>query len=125
MKKPESIVKGTWSPVYSQSLLVELEDGQRFFTNFRYDLKGGIPRDRTKLRSITPSNLEKFDSVCGQTMVGIVQARPTNALGETPDHINNFTATCFYAKQLQRYDIETTREEHIGGNQKASTIIKH
>lgn len=69
--------------------------------------------------------MEKFNSVCGQTMVGIVQTRPSNARGETPDHMSNFTATCFYAHQHQRFDIETTREEHIGGNQKASTIVKH
>jgi hypothetical protein len=32
-------VTGIWSPIYSQSLLVELQDGLRFVANFRYNLK--------------------------------------------------------------------------------------
>lgn len=35
----KQIVTGKWSPIYSQALLVELDNGKRFITNFRYNLK--------------------------------------------------------------------------------------
>ena len=37
--KATSIIKGWWSPLYSQGMVVELENGLRFFSNFRYNLK--------------------------------------------------------------------------------------
>ena len=35
-------ISGRWSPIYSQAMMVELDNGMRFITNFRYNLKDGI-----------------------------------------------------------------------------------
>ena len=32
-------ITGKWSPIYAQSLLVELDNGLRFISNFKYTLK--------------------------------------------------------------------------------------
>jgi len=36
---------GKWSPIYAQSLLVELDEGFRFISNFKYTLKDSISKD--------------------------------------------------------------------------------
>jgi hypothetical protein len=38
-------VKGKWSTIYDQALKVELENGQRFITNFRYNVKPSVSTD--------------------------------------------------------------------------------
>lgn len=43
----EEQVAGTWSPVYDQSFEVELENGLRFLTNFKYTLKSDISKNPT------------------------------------------------------------------------------
>lgn len=39
------IINGKWSPIYSQALLVELENGMRFISNFRYNVKESLSQD--------------------------------------------------------------------------------
>jgi hypothetical protein len=74
------IVIGKWSVIYAQSLFVELENGLRFVTNFKFMTKPDISMD--PLSEINP--LQKFEwldnhdsfsfiSDCGATMVGVVQ----------------------------------------------------
>ena len=60
------IVKGKWSPIYDQAMVVHLENGQKFVTNFRYNLKGGDPLQSatTKYSSIKSGDYDKFDSKC-------------------------------------------------------------
>ena len=36
-KCEQTEIKGKWTPVYAQSLVVELDNGLRFVTNFRYN----------------------------------------------------------------------------------------
>ena len=33
------IIDGTWSTIYDQAFRVELNNGQRFISNFRYNIK--------------------------------------------------------------------------------------
>jgi len=40
-----STVSGTWSTIYDQAFRVELENGQRFISNFRYNIKDTISED--------------------------------------------------------------------------------
>jgi hypothetical protein len=41
-------VAGTWSNIYDQSFKVELENGMRFISNFKYSVKPQISEDPTK-----------------------------------------------------------------------------
>jgi hypothetical protein len=72
------LVAGTWSPVYDQSFEVELENGLRFMTNFKYALKNDISKNPSqelvqKFDNLKTGDYNKFDSLCDQTMVGFVQ----------------------------------------------------
>ena len=93
----EKKINGTWSPIYSQSLLVELENGQRFITNFRYNLNENISKDpltkydHKKLGQMKTGDLDFFNSSCSQTMVGVVQHHDA----KTSSSMQNFPATCF------------------------------
>ena len=42
---PKESVKGTWSTIYDQAMRVELDNGTRFITNFRYNIKPDISSD--------------------------------------------------------------------------------
>lgn len=41
------LIKGKWSTVYDQAINLELESGQRFVANFRYDAKSSLTADPT------------------------------------------------------------------------------
>jgi hypothetical protein len=60
------ILKGKWSPIYDQSMVVQLENGQKFVTNFRYNLKGADPleTDAKQFANIKSGDYDKFDSKC-------------------------------------------------------------
>ena len=65
----KQIVNGKWSPIYSQALLVELDNGKRFITNFRYNLKESVLKDPlsgdiSKLNELSTGSEEAFDSDC-------------------------------------------------------------
>ena len=68
------LLKGKWSPVYDQAMVVTLENGQKFVTNFRFNLKEADPlkTDYKKFANIASGDYDKFDSKCDQTMIGHV-----------------------------------------------------
>ena len=62
-------IRGKWSPIYAQAMMVELENGMRFVTNFRYNLKASISPDPSKekrlaaldaIKSIGPDDTDSF-----------------------------------------------------------------
>lgn len=98
------MVKGKWSPIYSQALLVELDNGKRFITNFRYNLKESVlanplSGDTSKLGELSTGSEEAFDSDCQSTMVGYVEDDYTNSL-KSGESMKNFKATCFFGQQV-------------------------
>lgn len=126
----KQIVNGKWTPIYSQALLVELDNGKRFISNFRYNLKEStlknpLTGDITKLSDLSTGSEEAFDSACDQTMVGYLQEDFTNSKS-SQESLKNFHATCFYAKQGQHYNIETTKPIEEGEKKlKWNKITKH
>jgi hypothetical protein len=57
---------------------VELDNGTRFITNFRYNVKPSISSDpvadgESAFVGMKTSDYDSFDSDCGNTMVGFVQ----------------------------------------------------
>lgn len=65
----KSIINGKWSPIYSQALLVELDNGKRFISNFRYNIKESMMKnplggDLSKLADLSTGSEEAFDSIC-------------------------------------------------------------
>lgn len=70
-------VKGNWMPFYDQAFKVELDNGMRFITNYRYSLKDYITKDPlesgTKLiQDLQTDDYNKFNSECDKTMIGFV-----------------------------------------------------
>jgi hypothetical protein len=107
----EEQVTGTWSPVYDQSFEVELENGLRFLTNFKYTLKPDISKNPTqelvqKFENLKTGDYNRFDSLCDQTMVGFVQTIPS--ITNKAYSLNEHLVQCFYAKQRTHYDMEKT-----------------
>ena len=77
-----TIIKGKWTTVYDQALKVELENGLRFLSNFRYNAKETLTKDPLKdellgFVSLSTGDYGSFDSDCGKTMVGFVQSIPS------------------------------------------------
>jgi len=67
--------------IYDQAMNVELETGQRFISNFRYEIKNDIAKDPVaeaskngilKFATIETGDYDKFDSECNGSMVGFV-----------------------------------------------------
>lgn len=82
--------------------MVELDNGKRFITNFRYNLKESFLKDPlngdiSKLGTLSTGSEEAFDSDCKQTMVGYVQDNYNQKTGES---MKNFKATCFFGQQV-------------------------
>ena len=97
-------VNGKWSPVYAQGMMVELDNGLRFVTNFRYNLKDSISKDPATekdvtalatIKSLKSDSVSSFDSKCSETMIGQVMQSP-NAEGYVADSMKNFRVQCFY-----------------------------
>jgi hypothetical protein len=68
---------GTWSTIYDQAMRVELNNGLRFVTNFRYNILESISKNPVKdgadaFSEIKAGSYSSFDSKCDQTMVGFV-----------------------------------------------------
>ena len=96
-------VAGTWSPVYDQSFVVELENGLRFLANFKYTLKPDVTKDpvhaqASKFDGLKSGDYAKFDSLCDQTMVGFVQNIPSSSPNKTQGSLNHHFVQCFYGK---------------------------
>jgi hypothetical protein len=107
-----SKVAGTWSTIYDQSFQVNLNNGLRFLTNFKYSVKPDISTDPTKdgadeFQSLKTGDYNKFETHCDKTMVGFVQTIPaikTNDVHTMKDH----KIQCFYGVQTTHYDMEKT-----------------
>ena len=104
-------VQGVWSPIYDQSFEVELENGLRFLTNFKYTVKSDVsPKPSQELfqkfETLKTGDYNKFDSKCDQTMVGFVQNIPT--VTNTSYSMSQHNVQCFYATQKTHYDMEKT-----------------
>ena len=89
------LIKGKWTTVYDQALQLELESGQRFIANFRYDAKSSLTADPTTdqglmFTDIKTSDYGSFDSRCGSTMVGFVQE-----VGGGSNTMTRSKMTCF------------------------------
>jgi hypothetical protein len=109
-------VEGRWSPIYAQGMMVELDNGLRFVANFRYNLKSSVSKDPyeekdvtalSEISKLTSDSLDKFDSVCSETMVGSV-LQTSKAENYVQDSMRNFRAQCFYGIQTMHYDVEST-----------------
>lgn len=96
-------IQGKWTPVYAQSLVVELDNGLRFITNFRYNHK------KAQSAAQVEGSGEKPSAQCNQTMVGIVQHIP-GANGSSADGMRNFSAQCFYGVQTKQDLLEKSEE---------------
>jgi hypothetical protein len=97
--------------VYDQSFIIELENGLRFLTNFKYALVPEVSKDPvhdsfSKLVDLKTGDYNKFISLCDQTMIGFVQTMPSivNKSYSMTEH----QMQCFYAKQKTHYDMEKT-----------------
>ena len=44
-KCSEQVIPGKWTSIYDQAMNVELENGTRFLSNFRYNLKDELSHD--------------------------------------------------------------------------------
>jgi hypothetical protein len=104
-------IGGSWSPVYDQSLEIELDNGLRFLSNFKYTIKSDISKNPQQELMQTFSGLKtgdyaKFDSHCDQTMVGFVQTMPS--ISKETYSMTNHNVVCFYGKQETHYDMEKT-----------------
>jgi hypothetical protein len=62
-------------------MMVELDNGLRFVTNFRYNLKDSISKDPTSetdvtalaaIKNLKSDSVSSFDSKCSETMIGSV-----------------------------------------------------
>lgn len=62
--------KGRWTMVYDQAVQIELPKRHgKYSANFRYNVKDNVsPNEYNELKT---SSLEKFTSVCDETMVGV------------------------------------------------------
>ena len=92
-----SPIKGTWLAFYDQAFKVELENGQRFLSNYKYALKPYVSSDplamgaqRIAQQNVQTDDYDKFYSLCDRTMVGFVQ--DTNSGSSLSQH----HIECFY-----------------------------
>jgi len=90
-------MQGTWTTVYDQAMRVELENGTRFVTNFRYNIKPELSKDpladgADKFIGTQTGDYQSFNSDCHNTMVGFVQTK--GGKGTMKEHpIQCFSAT--------------------------------
>lgn len=120
--KGEGTVSGTWSTVYDQAFKVELDNGLRFISNFRYNIKQGLSQDplqdgASKFDSLKTDDYGSFESKCNESMVGFVQS--IHGQGSMKSH----KAQCFYAKQVKHYDIEKSVLFDNGDGVKIDKIV--
>lgn len=117
-----STVGGTWSTVYDQAFKVELDNGMRFISNFRYNIKKNLSQDPLQDGASSFSNLKtddygSFESKCSESMVGFVQS--IHGSGSMKAH----KAQCFYAKQVKHYDLEKSVLFDNGDGVKIDKIV--
>lgn len=109
-------ITGKWSPIYAQSLLVELDNGLRFISNFKYTLKDSYNKDlihnsnHTRLNELSTESEDAFDMKCNETMIGFVQDLPQGNAQPDSD-MKSAKTVCFHAVQTQSYNVEKTEPE--------------
>ena len=128
----KTLIKGRWTAVYDQALNIELDNGQRFLANLRYNLKHAVAKDPltaaqkaggvSEFNAIETSDYDKFDSDCGRTMVGFVQNIPS-VTGKSHT-LSQHTVNCFHGYQVERYAFEES-EAHDNGKLKWNAVTKH
>lgn len=130
-KCSETIIPGRWTSIYDQAFNVELDNGMRFITNLRYNLKQELSKDPYadaqqrgigRFSQIQSGDYEKFDSDCSKTMIGFIQNIPskTGVSGSLAEH----SVQCFYGVQEKHYDFEKTKAFNTG-HVKFNKIIEH
>lgn len=107
-----NVINGKWTTVYDQALKVELENGLRFVSNFRYNVKKSISANPLedgggRFGDLHTGDYDNFDSECDKTMVGFVQSIPS-VTGEVGT-LTNHKAVCFHGKQDKGMNIEHTQ----------------
>jgi hypothetical protein len=93
-------------------LKIELDNGLRFVTNFRYNAKPTLSAEPLNDKLLMFADLHSgdygsFDSDCSSTMVGFVQSIPsiTKENYSLADH----KVSCFYGVLSSPADIEATQ----------------
>lgn len=108
--------------------MVELDNGMRFVTNFRYNLKPGISPDPSHeerqdkidfIQALGPDSVEHFQSQCDSTMVGHVMIKDSN------DSMKAHRAQCFYGRQVMKYNVEEDKFVDKGATLEANNIVTH
>ena len=107
----QSAVQGTWSTIYDQAFRVELDNGMRFITNFRYNVKPSLSENpvadgSNQFEGTKTGDYASFNSDCGSTMVGFVQTVHGNG-----SSMKAHKAQCFYGKQTKAYNVQKSVEE--------------
>lgn len=107
----DKTVPGTWSNIYDQAFKIELDNGMRFLSNFKYTLKPEISQDPTKDGASEFTNLKtgdynKFDTECDKTMIGFVQMMPNKSTQKST--MGAHRVQCFWGEQETHYDMEKT-----------------
>mmetsp|Transcript_4265 Transcript_4265/g.6272 ORF Transcript_4265/g.6272 Transcript_4265/m.6272 type:complete len:100 (-) Transcript_4265:307-606(-) len=80
LSKCSGSLSGKWFSFYDQAFKVDLDNGMRFITNYKYALKEYVDSDPLKdgikkLAELDTDDYDKFYSICDKTMVGFVQQR--------------------------------------------------
>ena len=119
----QSTVQGTWSTIYDQAFRVELDNGMRFISNFRYNIKDKFTKDPVadgymKFSEIKAGDYDSFDSRCDQSMVGFVQQVGGNG------SMKNHNVQCFYAEQVEHYNIEKSELQEDEEGVKIDRIVQ-
>jgi hypothetical protein len=82
---------------------IELDNGMRFVTNFRYNLKPSVSENpasedvsifKSIIKKAGHASFQYFDFKCDETMIGNVQMYKE----EQNDGMKNFRVQCFYGK---------------------------
>ena len=121
--KGEQILAGTWSTVYDQAIRVELEDGTRFVSNLRYNVKPAISGDpiaegAAAFEGIGTGDYKDFDSDCTRTMVGFVQKKGGDGSTMAKHH-----AQCFHGMQKKHDDKYKSKETENGDGAKFANYV--
>ena len=118
--------------IYDQAFSLEFENGQRFMTNFRYNLKPTISKDPfseagkngiVKFAAFESGDYDKFDSKCDETMVGFVQE--ISSITGKQNTMSQHQAQCFQAQRAKKYNYEETKEVVTPKMKENVIIAKH
>ena len=100
---------GKWTTVYDQALKIELESGERFLSNFRYNIRNSVSHDpltdtMLQFTNLKSTELDDFDSDCTKTMVGFVQQIP-GLSKEKRSTMTEHKAVCFFGTRATKSEV--------------------